>query len=399
MRVWIEVELNSTWPTMYDVAENSNLNFTEFRQKDWLWDIGVKLSEEYYSSTIEYNFTPFEHSKKNFDRVSDYLDEEIEIHDLEISGDRPAFVWTHIHIFDEDKLRLSKPRLLAGVLWFIAENIDCLSRDSLKRLLLWHQLWWNWSWENNHKWKHMLTDFRYQPDYYSSSESRPKYNPIISSRATPAGKPQSLEIRLIPNEFMFNWKALELINLIDNRELYKNYKMKVTDFLLLVWSKLWLETRGAERARREQESWPSGTLRVEPIGMWATLNVADLQDARDMLAERCNIPTPSMYFDEGSNTTSDSASLLQNRRGMFYNLEEINWNSSDIIMNNVNDLDFLHGMFTYLSIVPYGSNNNRLEFIRYLDRHLRERLSNTNYNSSSRYSVDTTTNPVSVDFF
>jgi len=43
------------------------------------------MSEEYYSDTIEYNFTPFDVTIENFEIVKEFLEKQIEKYELVLS--------------------------------------------------------------------------------------------------------------------------------------------------------------------------------------------------------------------------------------------------------------------------------------------------------------------------
>jgi hypothetical protein len=50
------------------------------------------MSEEYYSDTIEYNFTPFDVTIENFAIVKEWLETQMKKYNLVISTGAPKFV-------------------------------------------------------------------------------------------------------------------------------------------------------------------------------------------------------------------------------------------------------------------------------------------------------------------
>ena len=238
MRIWVEVELRSHDLDQYEVMNNNGLSFHEFSS---IWTVGVKMSEEYYRHTIEYNFTPFIHSNNLMRDVTNFLGEEMDKHSLSLNCEWPAYVWTHIHIFEEDMLSLNKPRLLKVILSFIQDNMGDLSFDSKMRLLNGHQLWTYWSHNNDHKWINILHKYWLNPEFYDHNSNKKKYSPIISSRATRTGKPKSVEIRIVPNEFLFNWKLNQMLDEIKSGAIYERDKVDVDVFIKALCENLGME--------------------------------------------------------------------------------------------------------------------------------------------------------------
>ena len=236
MKIWIEVELHSNNLNQYSICEREWLRFDVF--KDLTPEIWIKMSEEYYNETIEYNFTPFNHNKELLLDVANYLDWQIKKYNLELSNHRPAYVWMHIHIFDKSKLRISKSKLLLKLLSFLAENLDWLDYNSKIRLINAHQLWTYWSHRNHHEWKNAISNFWLDTYCYNDYSRKLKYAPIISSPATRRGKPASLEIRLLPNEFLFNGKRLELLDEIQTKKIYEREDMTFTEFAKAVYNNI-----------------------------------------------------------------------------------------------------------------------------------------------------------------
>lgn len=225
MKIGIEVELNGCWNTYNQIADNEKLSFTSFKE---IWNLWVKMSPEYYPETIEYNFYPFDYTEWLIEEVTKYLDWQINKYEFKINWYQPAFVWTHIHFFD--KKRMPKKRLLNWVMSFILENIDKISKDWLYRLIKWHQLWGYWSHRNSHIWRDTICNREFHPEIYDWTSSKNKYSPVFSSRATPEWKPASLEIRIIPNDFFFNWTIIDFLDEIETKEIFKREEVNPVDF-------------------------------------------------------------------------------------------------------------------------------------------------------------------------
>ena len=223
MKVWIEVELHSNKRSYSDIASHLWLSFNSFNE-EW-----IKMSEEYYRSTIEFNFMPIGLDKKEFDRIADYLKEKREYFNLKLNWDRPQFTWTHLHLFETSSFR--KNRLLKWVLSFIKDNFDGLSWGSKERLLLAHQLWGFYDHNQlSGEWANLVRVNWFNLTNYSLCYAKPKYSPVIKSLAIEGWKPLSTEIRCIPNEYIFNGKAYELCKEIENGELYKRKPLEAKDF-------------------------------------------------------------------------------------------------------------------------------------------------------------------------
>ena len=225
MKIWIEVELNWWEVKFTEVLEWEELSLSSFKD---IWDLWVKLSEEYYDNTIEYNFYPLDYSEKKLDDVKKYLEKQKDKYWFSINGHSPAFVWTHIHFFD--RVRMPKGRLLNWVMSFILENIESISNQWLERLIKAHQIWGFYSHRNWHFWANTLIDRWYHYVNYESSARKNKYVPIFHSRATESGKPVSLEIRCIPNDFIFNWKIKDLLKEIEDKSILEREEVDKVDF-------------------------------------------------------------------------------------------------------------------------------------------------------------------------
>lgn len=218
MKIWIEVEFKSHTLSSYGIKKGMWLDYEEFKDWEWLGDIKVKMSEEYYSSTIEFNFSIFEYSPERMERVRHFLNEVKNRYNLHISNNWGVdFVGTHIHFFDENFINKNKNILLQKVLAYTARNLDGLNVSSYLRLAFAHQLWAHYSINHQHFWKEWCNNVNREVLYSSSLTKKPKYSPIISSPATIKGKPRSLEIRIIPNEFIFDNRIDNLLSYITSR--------------------------------------------------------------------------------------------------------------------------------------------------------------------------------------
>jgi len=246
MKIWIEVELHSDSYHSDSILAEEWLSYEKFSLIEWT-DIWVKLSREYYGSTIEYNFTPFDVNEDNFNIVVKYLNDQIRKFGLVMNDRDPRYVGTHIHIFTKEYFSLSYDALLKSTLWYILDNADWLSDASITRLAKAHQLWTYWSHINWWEWFKTLKKYWIRPQYYDHHCDTKKYSPIFASRATKAGKPKSLEIRCIPNEFIFNWKAYEMMKEIEAWTFLNRRKIKVWTFVNKCFKKLWIEKETTHR--------------------------------------------------------------------------------------------------------------------------------------------------------
>lgn len=218
MRVGIEIELHSNGYDCDYIAQKEWLNFETFVNIKWT-DVWVKLSREYYTTTIEYNFTPFEVDEVKFLVIKDFIEKQIKKYNLEISVCWPAYVWTHIHIFDDNLHSARLSPFLNRTMWFIVNNLEWLNINSVDRLFRAHQLWGNYSHRNKHNWLNFLKSIGHSPYIYNNCKDKPKYNPVIHSPAVEWWKPKSLEIRIIPNEYILNMKAYELMKWFKDKSL------------------------------------------------------------------------------------------------------------------------------------------------------------------------------------
>jgi len=288
MKIWIEVELNWWWYNYIEISRLSNLSFDIFKN---IWNLSIKMSREYYDNTIEYNFYPFEYTKDLVKEVSVYLENQINKYQFDINWYSPAFVWTHIHFF-WDK-RISKKKLLLWTMSFIIENIDSISDLWLYRLIKWHQIWGYWSHRNNHIWRNILNSRWYWVDIYKDTADKNKYVPVFNSRATPQWKPKSVELRIIPNDFLFNWKINDLLDEINNWKIFKRDNISYADFfnkLITKYNELIWNTRDS---RENSDSY------LEVESYWITYNIPNsLVDTLKIRSEKnILLLTDSYYFE------------------------------------------------------------------------------------------------------
>jgi len=224
MLIWLEVELRSSNLRIHDIAKREGLNFESFVMKSWL---NVKMSVEYYQRTIEYNFEPQPLSKVYLNKVKAFIEWQMIKYQLEICGISPKYVWTHVHIFDIKYRKLKWDEILKTSMWFINNEFDSLQLNSRRRLALSHHLWWNYVyneyqeyyWYAEREWLSMALTW--------IAANKKKYNPILISRRSNKWKPRSVEIRIIPNEFLFNNKLYELLSKIKKGE-HTNTSVKIT---------------------------------------------------------------------------------------------------------------------------------------------------------------------------
>lgn len=217
-----EIELN--WPRNIDerIAKDLWINFNKFTdipQCKWIW---VKLSEEYYPETTEFNFYKCNDNKTNNAKIVNFVNNMINKYRLTIWGKDPSFVWYHIHIFRCNLLSIPTitDDALKITLQYIIDNISIISKPSLYRIIKAHQIWWYYTIHKNKKIREILQwelwkDF----NYLSSASSKRKYQPVILSPKSRLGKLKTLEIRILPTEFLLQNKTQEIIDLLYKRKI------------------------------------------------------------------------------------------------------------------------------------------------------------------------------------
>lgn len=213
MKIWVEVELHSYGGyTYHDISYKEKLSYTEFKN---VWNgLKVMMSEEYYPTTIEYNFEAHEYSPRYIEKIRDYLQWQIEKYWLVLSTSWPGYVWMHMHIFDLKIRKIWVESLLETTMMFIDKRFDELCKSSKKRLFSSHQLWRNYSYERNDELLDMLDENGFDMSYPDYNQEKKKYNPCILSNRSAKGKPRSIEIRLLANEWLMDNSIVYLLDQI-----------------------------------------------------------------------------------------------------------------------------------------------------------------------------------------
>jgi len=203
----------------------------------------IKMSKEYYSSTIEFNFIKEEFNKNLHNKIKRFTNAMIKKFALDLFGTAPSFVWTHIHFFRSWLNNVNTDVILKIVLQFLLENIKELPILSIERIVCSHQLWGNYAVNNpiiaEILWSVLWREFSFS----SNSATRPKYRPVFHSPRSSTWKLSSTEIRLIPTEFILNDKVLILINRlqsmssIPNKDVPTLYTELITYYKWLLWKK------------------------------------------------------------------------------------------------------------------------------------------------------------------
>ena len=209
--LWVEVELHYNWNAEY-IANKEKLSLYKFNSK---W---IKWSKEYYQETMEYNFAPFNFNrywKLKFTNIETFLTWQVHKYNLRINYISPAYVWTHVHIFNK-KYFNKKSELLKLTMQFIVDNLQYISRWWIDRLMRAHQLWAYHNKKNNNIIAKTLYDKWI--GFSSMWKDKKKYQPILLSLANQdSWKPKSIEIRLIPNDIWFTpWKMEGFFHYIED---------------------------------------------------------------------------------------------------------------------------------------------------------------------------------------
>ena len=135
------------------------------------------MSEEYYPSTIEYNFKPFSLSySKWFEKMNNFILEQKNKYHLINNTWWPNFVWTHIHIFNKKYFNKRK-ELLYFTMEYIVDNIDKLDDKDKYRLLAAHQLRAYHNHKNHNIWRGFLN--RHSVNYNYIWHKNRKYQPVL----------------------------------------------------------------------------------------------------------------------------------------------------------------------------------------------------------------------------
>lgn len=237
-QVGYEVELDSQWPSENRIADELWLNFKDFLMKD-KFSLMIKMSKEYYGSTIEFNFIKEKFSLNLHRKIKRFVTEVMNDYWLRVWGMAPSFVWTHIHFFRSWLENQSTDTILKIVLKFILDNIEDLHINSIERVICSHQLWGHYACNNDIISQILSEELWRRFSYPDQSRNRPKYRPVIHSPRSTTWKLRSTEIRLIPTEFILNDKVLDLFKRLESlspmpnediptlyRNLIKEYKNK-----------------------------------------------------------------------------------------------------------------------------------------------------------------------------
>lgn len=237
-QVWYEVELDSQDKSQDFICKAMMLSFDEFKLPP-SHDILVKMSKEYYNSTIEFNFMKEVFSDVLHWKVKRFINAVIWKFKLRVYWNAPAFVWTHIHFFRSHLDKVDSDIILRILLSFIYQNIWDLHLNSIQRVVCSHQLWWYYVHNNpiigEIRARVLWDSFLFQ----DTSRWRPKYVPVLRSPRSTTGKMRSTEIRLIPTEFLLNdkillfFKDLEELN-IPNSDVPTLYNLIATHYAWLI---------------------------------------------------------------------------------------------------------------------------------------------------------------------
>lgn len=219
MQLGFEVELNyqnANMNTQKDICKKEGLSFTEFKAIEW-HNILMKMSKEYYSWTIEFNYFKESFNKNLINKVKKHLKYVIKKYWLTVHWYDPSFVWTHIHFFRSNLENVNDNTILKYTLKFILDNVNDLHEQSIYRIIKSHQLWWNYAYTIDRNIKEILESKLGTTFAYSwMCSSKTKYRPVLRSPRTRTGKLKSTEIRIIPTELILNWKIYDFINELIN---------------------------------------------------------------------------------------------------------------------------------------------------------------------------------------
>jgi len=241
-QVWYEIELNSRELSEQTIAMDLWLNFNTFKKIKW-HSLMIKMSKEYYGSTIEFNFIKENFTKNLHKKIKKFTTDVMKKYSLTVYWNSPSFVWTHIHFFRSPLSNIEPDIILKIVMQFVLDNIDDLHIQSLERLICSHQLWWNYV-HSNPIIKDILSSELWKWFAYpDQSRTRPKYRPVIHSPRSTTWKLRSTEIRFIPTEYIVNDKVLDLFDRLNsmspmpNKDIPTLYTILITHYKWLLWIK------------------------------------------------------------------------------------------------------------------------------------------------------------------
>lgn len=209
-QVWYEIELDSQNYNERTIMNELWLSYDEFRKIDW-HNLMIKMSREYYPSTIEFNFIKESFTLNLHNKIKKYVKAVMRQYDLRVYWSAPSFVWTHIHFFRSGLNSMNTDTILKIVLGFILDNIWDLHKNSVERVVCSHQLWWNYAHSSPIISQILRDELDKSFSYPEQSRNRPKYRPVIHSPRSTTWKLRSTEIRMIPTEYILNNKVLDLL--------------------------------------------------------------------------------------------------------------------------------------------------------------------------------------------
>lgn len=185
--------------------------------------LDMELDKEYYKDQVEFKIRALPYSKTDLLRaryaIKDFANDPV----VWLIGNAPAYVWTHLHFWTTwEYPHLLKLRWTLFILEFFCEwfekNIqrnNCmlqrLAYFELQRMLFNHNIWHYLDIELM-GWKMVeLLNSSFNKWYsYMWWAHRPKYQPIVFSPANDSGKPETLEVRAIPNTWYLTAEENEL---------------------------------------------------------------------------------------------------------------------------------------------------------------------------------------------
>lgn len=252
-QIGYEIELDSSRYSETDIARRMKINFKEFIHNK-KYNLSIKMSKEYYSSTIEFNFLKEKFTKNLHNKIKFFTKGVMKDYGLKVYWSSPSFVGTHIHFFRSNLHGEPTETILKIVMGFILENIDDLHLNSLQRIVTSHQLWGNYACNNTIIETILMDTLGLRFQYRENSASRPKYQPVIHSPRSRVGKLRSTEIRLIPTEFILNDKILVLLDRLSAMQDIPNKDIPTLYTELITHYKWLLDKKRTEKLARSDPS-------------------------------------------------------------------------------------------------------------------------------------------------